>query len=88
MSNEHAAKSSGSPLLSVPAFWPIVMAAALAEQGVELYAKNLRFVEEEVRIQGTSVTKAMRPNFDQCETPKARSDQAAPGSRPSYCGPR
>jgi poly(3-hydroxyalkanoate) synthetase len=37
-------------LFGVPAFWPMAMAAALAEQGRELLARNLRFVEEEVRI--------------------------------------
>lgn len=37
-------------LTSVPAFWPITMAAQLLEQGTELYAKNLKFVDEEIRI--------------------------------------
>ncbi len=35
---------------SVPAFWPIVMATKLMEGGAELAAKNLKFVEEEIRI--------------------------------------
>ena len=37
-------------LASVPAFWPIAMAAALMKEGSALYAKNLKFVEEEIRI--------------------------------------
>jgi poly(3-hydroxyalkanoate) synthetase len=37
-------------LASIPAFWPAMMASSLAAQGVELYAKNLKFVEEEIRI--------------------------------------
>jgi poly(3-hydroxyalkanoate) synthetase len=37
-------------LSSVPAFWPMAMAAGLAEEGAELYARNLKFVEEEIRI--------------------------------------
>lgn len=36
--------------LSVPAFWPIAMANALIRQGTALYAKNLKFVDEEIRI--------------------------------------
>jgi len=44
------AKSSEFALTSVPAFWPVAMAASLAEQGMELYAKNLKFVEEEIKI--------------------------------------
>jgi poly(3-hydroxyalkanoate) synthetase len=43
-------KSSELSGASVPAFWPTAMAAALLEQGAELYAKNLRFVEEEIKI--------------------------------------
>jgi polyhydroxyalkanoate depolymerase len=37
-------------LLGVPAFWPLTMAAAMLEQGVELYARNLKFVEEDLRL--------------------------------------
>jgi len=45
-------------LTSVPAFWPMVMAATLMEQGAELYARNLKFVEEEIRIHDE-----LRPNL-------------------------
>ena len=37
-------------LLSVPAFWPMAMATTMLEEGTELYAKNLKFVEEEIKI--------------------------------------
>ena len=42
--------SSELSVLSVPAFWPMAMAAGLFEEGEELYAKNLKFVEEEIKI--------------------------------------
>jgi hypothetical protein len=45
------AKSGELSLTSVPAFWPMAMAASLWEQGAQLVAKNLRFVEEEIKIQ-------------------------------------
>jgi poly(3-hydroxyalkanoate) synthetase len=37
-------------IASVPAFWPVAMASALAAEGAEIYARNLKFVEEEIRI--------------------------------------
>jgi poly(3-hydroxyalkanoate) synthetase len=43
-------KASDFSLTSVPAFWPMAMAASLMEQGAELYAKNLKFTEEEIKI--------------------------------------
>ena len=47
-------KSSAIPanisLLSVPVFWPMAMATQLLEEGTELYAKNLKFVDEEIKI--------------------------------------
>ncbi|MGA8652214.1 MAG: alpha/beta fold hydrolase [Xanthobacteraceae bacterium] len=51
-------KSSELSLTSVPAFWPMAMAAQLAEQGVDLYARNLRFIEEEIKIRDD-----LRPNL-------------------------
>ncbi len=50
MSKQRPIKSKDFALSSVPAFWPMAMAAALFEQGVQLYAKNLKFVEEEIKI--------------------------------------
>jgi poly(3-hydroxyalkanoate) synthetase len=43
-------KPANLSLLSVPAFWPMAMAAAMFEQGTELYAKNLKFADEEIKI--------------------------------------
>jgi polyhydroxyalkanoate depolymerase len=50
MAKEPPVKSSELSLTSVPAFWPMAMAASLMESGTELYAKNLKFVEEEIKI--------------------------------------
>lgn len=50
MPNKLSVKSTDLALSSVPAFWPMAMAAALFEQGEELYAKNLKFVDEEIKI--------------------------------------
>jgi|ERR1019366_260301 len=50
MSKTLPGKSPDLSLLSVPAFWPMAMAAALMKQGSELYAKNLKFSEEEIKI--------------------------------------
>jgi polyhydroxyalkanoate depolymerase len=46
----------------IPAFWPMAMAAALAREGTELLAKNLRFVEEEIKIRGEHRPKLATPN--------------------------
>jgi polyhydroxyalkanoate depolymerase len=43
-------KPSDMALTSVPAFWPMTLAASLAEQGLELYARNLKFLEEEIAL--------------------------------------
>jgi len=40
----------------------MAMAASLAEQGAELYAKNLKFVEEEIRIHGELRPRMATPN--------------------------
>jgi polyhydroxyalkanoate depolymerase len=44
--------SSEFALTSVPAFWPMAMAAALLEESGELYVRNLKFVEEEMKLHG------------------------------------
>jgi poly(3-hydroxyalkanoate) synthetase len=36
--------------MSVPAFWPMAMASALVEEGTDLFAKNLKFADEEIKI--------------------------------------
>jgi polyhydroxyalkanoate depolymerase len=49
-------------LTSVPAFWPMAMAASLAENGLELYARNLKFVEEEIKINDELRPRLATPN--------------------------
>lgn len=46
----------------IPAFWPIAMAASLAAKGIELYVKNLEFVEEEIKIREYLRPKLATPN--------------------------
>jgi len=36
--------------MSVPAFWPMAMATAMLKEGTELFAKNVKFAEEEIKI--------------------------------------
>ena len=44
--------TAADPLLrlGVPLFWPMLAAATLAERGLELYADNVKFLGEEVKI--------------------------------------
>ncbi len=58
MPNKPSVKSSELSLMSVPAFWPMAMANAMLEEGTELYAKNLKFAAEEVKIHDE-----LRPNL-------------------------
>jgi poly(3-hydroxybutyrate) depolymerase len=37
--------------VNVPLFWPMLVAAQMGEQGLELYARNLEFLSEEAKIQ-------------------------------------
>src|SRR5665647_1076342 len=50
MSKKSSVKSADLSLMSVPAFWPMAMATTMIEKGTELYAKNVKFVEEEIKI--------------------------------------
>jgi len=62
MSTKQSAGTDNASLSSVPAFWPMAMAAGLAEQGAELYARNLKFVEEEIRIRAELRPQLATPN--------------------------
>jgi poly(3-hydroxyalkanoate) synthetase len=62
MLGKQSVKSADLSLVSVPAFWPVVMAARLVEAGAELYVKNLSFVEEEMRIHGDLLPALATPN--------------------------
>ena len=50
MSTMPSPRSSDFSLTSVPAFWPMAIAAAMLDEGRELYARNLKFVDEEIKI--------------------------------------
>jgi poly(3-hydroxyalkanoate) synthetase len=41
-----------APNLNVPFFWPVNLAADMAEQGLELAARNVKFLNEEMRLHG------------------------------------
>jgi hypothetical protein len=62
MRNKPSVKSEDLSLLSILAFWPMAMANALLEEGTELYAKNLKFVEEEIKIHGQLRPTLATPN--------------------------
>lgn len=38
---------------AVPALWPVAMAAALAERGTQIYARNVKYINEEIKIRAT-----------------------------------
>ncbi len=59
MSKKPSVKSSELSLLSVPAFWP--MATAMMEEESELYARNVKFAEEEIKIHDE-----LRPKLATC----------------------
>jgi poly(3-hydroxybutyrate) depolymerase len=56
MPTKPSVQASELSLMSVPAFWP--MALLEESKGTELYAKNLKFVEEEIKIH-----EHLRPNL-------------------------
>jgi poly(3-hydroxyalkanoate) synthetase len=62
MAKQSPVKPSELSLTSVPAFWPMAMAAMLLEEGAELSAKNLKFVEEEIKLHAELRPKLATPN--------------------------
>lgn len=62
MPKKPAAKTADPSIMSVPAFWPMAMASQMFEQGLELYAKNLRFVDEEIKIHDDLRPELATPN--------------------------
>ena len=40
------------PNLNVPFFWPLQLATDMAEQGMELAARNVKFLDEELLLHG------------------------------------
>ncbi len=47
-----ATQAASAPNVNVPFFWPVQLAASMAEQGLELYARNVKFLDEELRLHG------------------------------------
>ncbi|MGO9473504.1 MAG: alpha/beta fold hydrolase [Rhodomicrobium sp.] len=62
MEKEPAAKPSEFLLASVPAFWPLALAATLAEKKAELDAHQLKFIEEELKLHSGPPAKVATPN--------------------------
>ncbi len=62
MPKRPSVKSSEFSLASVPAFWPMAMAASLAEDGMDLYARNLKFLDEEIKIHDELRPRLATPN--------------------------
>jgi hypothetical protein len=62
MSKKPPVKSSELSLASVPAFWPMAMAPSLLEESAGLYARDLKFVEEEIKIHGELRPALATPN--------------------------
>lgn len=62
MNTQQSTKTSKQPAVTVPFFWPLTMAASMLESGLGLYAKNLRFANEEAKIHGGLVPKLATPN--------------------------
>ena len=84
MPKKPSAKSSEFSLTSVPAFWPLAMAASLMQQGAELYARNLKFGEEEIKIYDELRPELATPNTVRLDlrTMKLR-DYGKPGGIPT-----
>ena len=51
MSERGSIRSQGLKHLRVPFLWPMAAGAKMIEQGLDLYARNLRFVAEEQKIE-------------------------------------
>lgn len=62
MTKTSSVHPSERALLGVPAFWPMNLAASLVEGESELLVRNLKFVEEEIKIHGELRPKLATPN--------------------------
>ncbi|WP_298104302.1 alpha/beta fold hydrolase [Bradyrhizobium sp.] len=84
MENRAPVQPSSFSLASIPAFWPVAMAASLATEGAELYAKNLKFVEEEIRIHEDLRPELATPNQVRLDLRTMRlRDYGRPGKIPT-----
>lgn len=55
-------KQASMPLFSVPVFWPMALAEQLSVDGLDIYAKNLRFLDEAVKLDTGLKPKLATPN--------------------------
>jgi poly(3-hydroxyalkanoate) synthetase len=62
MARQSSVKSSELSLTSVPAFWPMALAAALLEESGELYVRNLKFLQEEIKLHAELRPKLATPS--------------------------
>lgn len=77
-------KPSDLSLLSVPAFWPMAFAASLWQQEMQLAAKNLKFIDEDVKIHTGLRPKLATPNRVRLELRSmALRDYGEPGGLPT-----
>jgi poly(3-hydroxybutyrate) depolymerase len=68
--------------VNVPLFWPMLAAARMGEQGLELYAKNLEFLSEEAKIQHLQRPAPATPNRTMLDLrTMAFRDYSAPGAK-------
>jgi polyhydroxyalkanoate depolymerase len=72
----------------VPAFWPMAMAAAMAREGTELLVRNLKFVEEEIKIHGEHRPQLATPNVVRLDLrTMILRDYGRPGGIPTVVDP-
>jgi polyhydroxyalkanoate depolymerase len=50
MSKHHSVKSDAPTQVSIPFLWPMAAAAEIAARGLDLYARNMKFIAEEQKI--------------------------------------
>jgi len=84
MARKPAVRSAQLTRLSVPAFWPMALATALVEEGSEVYARNIEFVEEEIRIHDDLRPKLATANTVRLDLRTMRlRDYGTPGGLPT-----
>lgn len=84
MSKAPSVRSADLSLTSVPAFWPMAMAAALWEQGAQQVARNLKFLEEDIKIHDHLRPKLATPNTVRLDLrTMALRDYGKPGGLPT-----
>jgi polyhydroxyalkanoate depolymerase len=84
MPNDTPATSATPPLMSVPALWPMTMAMEAIGEGAELYARNLKFIAEEIKIHEKLRPALATPNRVRIDLRSmALRDYGTPGGMPT-----